>query len=394
MVCRWHDGARVVQAARRARGVPATPLVLELLDRITDWTPVDALAVALALPVTALTVLLDGLAALELVEQLDARPSDHGPTGGTLASASPWDTWVPAARWFHEATRDVPFGASGGRDGPAGEVGATVAAARPPVVLPPQGRETIPLPFPVVSGPFRRALQQRRTHRRFASGALSAQHLGTLLGVTFGVQAWAHTPEGPLALKTSPSGGARHSLEAWVWVRRVEALDPGLYHYRSDVHGLTRLDDRPAPDRVTAWLPAQDGYEGAPVVVAVASVLARVAWRYRSARAYRVVLIEAGHLAQTFCLTASALGLAPFCTAALADSVIESHLGLDGQVSPVVYAMGAGRPAPGAWRPHEQRPAPRLEVTALGEALDTPDRRAVSRRSSRPSHPPRRERGR
>ena len=77
-------------------------------------------------------------------------------------------------------------------------------------------------------------------------------------------------------------------------------------------------------------------------MVVLASVLARVAWRYRSARAYRVVLIEAGHLAQTFCLTATALGLAPFCTGALADSVIEGDLGLDGLDQPVMYAVGAG----------------------------------------------------
>jgi nitroreductase len=101
----------------------------------------------------------------------------------------------------------------------------------------------------------------------------------------------------------------------------------------------------------------------------LASTLARVAWRYRSARAYRVVLIESGHLAQTFCLVAAALGLAPFCTAALADSRIEADLGLDGDASPVTYAMGGGHPPPGEWRPHEDRPAPPIEVTRLGRAL-------------------------
>ncbi len=125
---------------------------------------------------------------------------------------------------------------------------------------------------------------------------------------------------------------------------------------------------------MTRWLPLQVGYEGAGVVVVLASVLARVAWRYRSARAYRVVLIEAGHLAQTFCLTATALGLAPFCTGALADSVIEGDLGLDGLDQPVMYAVGAGRVAPGDWQPHEGRPAPRLEVTDLGRALGGPPR--------------------
>ena len=44
------------------------------------------------------------------------------------------------------------------------------------------------------------------------------------------------------------------------------------------------------------------------------------------ARAYRDVLLEAGHFCQTFCLAATSLGLASFCTGALADSIIEEDL--------------------------------------------------------------------
>ena len=185
-------------------------------------------------------------------------------------------------------------------------------------------RSHIALPTPRLAGAsLRAALRDRRTHRRFAPGPIPLDAVGTLLGVTFGVQAWAHASEGRLALKTSPSGGARHSLEAYVWARRVDQVPSGLYHYRPGAHVLTRLDDHREPDTVTSWLPAQPGYEDAAIVVVLSSELARVAWRYRSARAYRVVLIECGHLAQTFCLAATALGLAPFCTAALADTVIE-----------------------------------------------------------------------
>jgi SagB-type dehydrogenase family enzyme len=188
-----------------------------------------------------------------------------------------------------------------------------------------------------------------------------------------------HAPEGPLALKTSPSGGARHSLEAFVWVRRVTGLRPGLYHYRPGDHALTAMPGA-TPASVTEWLPTQDGYEQAPLLVVLASELARVTWRYRSARAYRVVLVEAGHLGQTFCLAASALGLAPFCTAALADSTIERDLGLDAATRPALYVVGAGHPRGGPWQPHAGRPAPALSVTDLGRALRTP----VTRRSSGP----------
>jgi SagB-type dehydrogenase family enzyme len=72
------------------------------------------------------------------------------------------------------------------------------------------------------------------------------------------------------------------------------------------------------------------------------AVFARTMWKYDRARAYRVVLLEAGHLCQTFCLTATRLGLAPFCTAAFKDSLIEKTLALDGISESVLYVAGVG----------------------------------------------------
>ena len=73
------------------------------------------------------------------------------------------------------------------------------------------------------------------------------------------------------------------------------------------------------------------------------AVFPRTQWKYEFPRAYRVVLAEAGHLCQTFCLTATWLGLAPFCTMALADSKIEKDLGIDGITESVIYAAGVGK---------------------------------------------------
>ena len=368
--CTWQEEGRVVQSPRQAVGVPASPLVMEVLDQIGTWTEVHLLASAVDLPPPVLDVLLEGLSAHGLVEiESDGVTIEDGP-----AEATPWAEWSPAAHLFHLATRDVSFAR---RDAAA----PANAAPRPAAELSPRGTTDIALPAPrLTSESLRTALRERRTHRRFAPGLLPIDTLGTLLGVTFGVQAWAHAGEGRLALKTSPSGGARHSLEAYVWVRRVAHVPPGLYHYRPGTHVLTKLADRTGPGTVTAWLPAQPGYEDAAIVVALSSELARVAWRYRSARAYRVVLIECGHLAQTFCLTATALGLAPFCTAALADTVIERDLGLDGRTQPAMYVVGAGCAVRGPWQPHAGQPAPALEVTEIGRALAE----RVIRRSSGP----------
>jgi SagB-type dehydrogenase family enzyme len=94
------------------------------------------------------------------------------------------------------------------------------------------------------------------------------------------------------------------------------------------------------------------------------AVFERTEWKYPVARAYRAVLIEAGHFAQTFCLTATALGLAPFCTMALADSLIERDLGVDGVSESVIYACGVGSRPPGVdWAPWPAEPRRRRSST-------------------------------
>jgi SagB-type dehydrogenase family enzyme len=78
--------------------------------------------------------------------------------------------------------------------------------------------------------------------------------------------------------------------------------------------------------------------------VFLTAVFARQMWRYPYSRAYRAALAEAGHVCQTFCLTATWLRLAPFCLMGLADRLIEHDLGLDGITESVLYAAGVGHP--------------------------------------------------
>ena len=70
---------------------------------------------------------------------------------------------------------------------------------------------------------------------------------------------------------------------------------------------------------------------------------------------------KSGHVCQTFLLTATRLGLAPFSVMALADSLIEQDLGIDGISESVLYAAGVGRPPRGAaWAPLPKGPNPKL----------------------------------
>ena len=156
---------------------------------------------------------------------------------------------------------------------------------------------------------------------------------------------------GQFALKTSPSGGALHSIEVYLLARKVSGLDPGLYHYHPDTHRLVRVGRRGAR-QVTDYIPGQHWFKDAGAVFLMTTVFDRVQWRYFHARAYRAILAEAGHLCQTFCLVATWLGLAPFSTMGLSDRRIESDLEIDGVSESIIYAAGVGsRPNGIEWAP-------------------------------------------
>ena len=104
--------------------------------------------------------------------------------------------------------------------------------------------------------------------------------------------------------------------------------------------------------KLQAYLAGQECYADTPAVFVMTAVFERMQWRYSFPRAYRVVLLDAGHLCQTFCLVATWLGLAPFCTGRFADSFVEQQLRVDGVTESFVYGGGVGTRPPGMrWAP-------------------------------------------
>ena len=292
---------------------------------------------------------------------------------------SAWRTWNPAAGFFHFATKDVRYRSAVVETSAATrKEGRTLRAPAPLKTNYPAGIE---LPPARVEGEIPSLLLARRTWREFGRAPISLTELATLLQLTWGVHGWIQVPRaGPHALKTSPSGGARHSIEVYVLARKVASLAPGLYHYHPDAHRLARIGRRGAR-QVTEYIPGQHWYKGAGAVFLMTTVFDRVQWRYPHARAYRAILAEAGHLCQTFCLVATWLGLAPFCTMGLSDRRIESDLAIDGVSESIIYAAGVGsRPKGVTWAPW-----PGTDRTPVLTPPAHAGRRAVSRARRQPS---------
>lgn len=252
-----------------------------------------------------------------------------------------WRPWLPEGG-FHFMTKDTPYVPW---DWPIEEKMKTLPATpAPPQFKTIRGADAVRLPSHEIAGDtFFETLHARRTHREFARGKVSLENVSKLLQTTWGVQGYIQTNVfGKLPYKTSPSGGARHPGEVYLMALRVDGLERGMYHYQAKGNRLARLHVKVSPRMASAYCADQPYFAWAAALFIMTAVFARTMWKYGRARAYRIVLLETGHLCQTFCLTATRLGLAPFSTAALKDSLIENDLGLDGISESVLYVAGVG----------------------------------------------------
>jgi putative peptide maturation dehydrogenase len=149
--------------------------------------------------------------------------------------------------------------------------------------------------------------------------------------------------------KNSPSGGGLHPIEAYVLAQRVDGLASGLYHYDCLAHALEpmRAIDAPALSPLAHELVAgQAWFADAPVLVLMAARFERNFWKYRRhVKAWKVVLLDAGHLSQNFYLSATAQGFGAFVTGAINDRCAERLFEFDGLSTGAIAVCGMGRRA-------------------------------------------------
>jgi SagB-type dehydrogenase family enzyme len=336
----WEDGRLTVTNWRTRSSATVGSAVVGLLDFFDRWRhPQEAVDRLGAFPAAAARAGVRKLLAADLLVREHTAEAERD-----AATSRAWARWHPAGP-FHYATRDVPFV-------PEEQMAAVLrrflaVSKQPPQFKRHPGAPRVRLPAAAApDAPFPSVLMARRTHRHFAPVPVPLGALSTLLYYTFGVTGSVRSPAlGPLIHKTSPSGGSRHPVEAYVAALRVDGLSAGLYHYASGRHELAQLRAGNLQRRVAGWCADQAFVANAAAVVFLTAVLPRVSWKYRFGRAYRIVLLDAGHVGQTFCLAATWLGLAPFCTAALRDTIVEQVLGVDGVTEVALYVLGVGVPA-------------------------------------------------
>jgi SagB-type dehydrogenase family enzyme len=350
----WRDGRLFLHNFAKRLTVSGRPITCGVLDFFSEWrTPQQAIEHFAGYRPRSVRSAISGLVKHGLLLRKDSPDAAQD-----SRIAKEWSDWFPEGS-FHFSTKDVPY-----LDRSEWSLDRLKLimpkTPQPRFIKTVRGVAKVRLPARASSdSEFIRVLMARKTHRRFSDKELRLETVSQVLSLVWGVNGYLYSPRfGKLLHKTSPSAGARHPGEVYLMALRVKGLKAGLYHYHPAHHRLEMIS--PNATREKAWLycARQHFVKNAAALFLMTAVFPRTMWKYPHARAYRVVLLDAGHLCQTFCLVATWLGLAPFCTAALKDTLIEEDLGIDGIRESVLYVAGVGLPV--FRRERGDPPAPRL----------------------------------
>ena len=185
--------------------------------------------------------------------------------------------------------------------------------------------------------------ERRVTCRNFdTTESLAEADFSDVLKRVLGCLAVVEVMPGVVGLKKSyPSGGGLHPLEPYVLVQRVDGVETGLYHYHASDHALEPLSMLTAEEAARlakVMVGGQGFFAEAPVHIVLAARFERTFWKYRNhPKAYRAIVLEAGHVSQNLYLAATDLRLGAYVTAAINEIDIEQALGLDPlRESPIV----------------------------------------------------------
>ena len=193
-------------------------------------------------------------------------------------------------------------------------------------------------------------LENRRTERFFDSTkAITREQISSILFHSFGTQElFQISDQYFLQKKTSPSGGGLHPIEAFPIVLKAEGINSGIYHYDSRSHQLSvvKYGDELVLRQLSEILTQEQGFVGnAHLLVILAARWRRNFWKYRQRpNTFNVIMMDAGHLGQTFNLTCAALGLGSFWTAALNRTRIAEVIGKELSDFGAIAICGCGIP--------------------------------------------------
>jgi SagB-type dehydrogenase family enzyme len=355
-VLRAGDGLMVAESPRSHLVVEIASPAAVLVSALTGWSDPARLAVpGLSGPVVAEVLRLFATAGLLAIGGPDDDSEDAGPGG----------QWSVHDLWLHARSRGPRLSAGYGGTYHLRDKFPPLPAARPATRSP---RRAVTLPQPdldriaAADPPLTEVIERRRSIREHDDSApITSSQLGELLYRTARLRRAFPGGDGQeLADRPYPAGGSAGELEVYPLITKCEGLEPGLWHYAADRHGL-ELVAEPAP-AVSALVEAARSASlmraDPQVLLIVTARFGRLTWKYETI-AYSLTLKHVGVFYQTVYLVATAMGLAVcglgggsaddfaqvsgcdyFAEGSVGELVIGSAAGGPGQFSTAVAGRG------------------------------------------------------
>lgn len=192
----------------------------------------------------------------------------------------------------------------------------------------------VELPLPTATGALVASMFARRSARDYAPEPLTLGEIGDLAYSASGLADERRRP--------APSAGGLYPLELYIAALDVTGLDQGLYHYNLRDHRLDQVSRGDCRPELAKAIFIEDAVAQAAAAFILSGVFGRSKIKYGE-RAYRFVLLEAGHVMQNLLLAAQSARLAACPVGGFVDDGLNDLLQIDGVEEASLYAALVGR---------------------------------------------------
>lgn len=152
-----------------------------------------------------------------------------------------------------------------------------------------------------------------------------------------------------LKLRSYPSGGAMYPIEVYLYIKGIKDIEEGLYLFNPNTSMLLQIDSDKSLEYLESLIPSTalkldsrySSLRNVNMLIFLVADFKYSAHKY-GVLAYKLALLEAGHIGQNFQLFASALNKKSIPFGGHYDDKVEPFLRIDGKEKTCTYVFGLG----------------------------------------------------
>lgn len=184
-------------------------------------------------------------------------------------------------------------------------------------------------------------IMDRKSNRIYKEDEMTLKELSFLLRTTQQIK--EIKGNGYVGLRAVPSAGGRHPFETYLAVSNVKGLEKGIYRYLPLEHKLLLIkEEEGISNIVSEGANRQKFVSNAAVTFIWSCIPYRTEWRYAH-RAYKIMLLDAGHICHGLYLSCEAIGFGTCAIASYDQGFMDNLIGIDGEDEFVVYMSPVGK---------------------------------------------------